>query len=171
MFMKTISRVLASLVLVATAGVASAQTAAKDFYVEGGLLGLNSKNDSNGYSATPKLARFVVGKEINQNLAVEGMVGLNLSKDNGSSGDTVGAFLKPKMEVSKDVEVFARIGAARTKLKADDGSSATISKGAYGLGAQVQFTKDVYGQVDYMHYGKKDGVTASGFNFSIGTRF
>ena len=35
--MKTISRVLASLVLVATAGVASAQSAAKDFYVEGGL--------------------------------------------------------------------------------------------------------------------------------------
>lgn len=169
--MKTINRVLASLVLVAAAGATSAQTTAKEFYVEGGLLGLKAKNDNNGYSATPKLVRVVAGKEINQNLAVEGMAGLNLSKDDGSSGSTVGAFLKPKMEVSKDIEVFARVGAARTKLKGDDGSSATISKAAYGVGAQVQFTKDVYGQVDYMNYGKKDSVTANGFTFSVGTRF
>lgn len=57
--MKTISRVLVSLVLVATAGIASAQTAAKDFYVEGSLLGLKFKDSSS--SSTPKLARFIVG--------------------------------------------------------------------------------------------------------------
>jgi hypothetical protein len=36
---------------------------------------------------------------------------------------------------------------------------------------QAQFTKDVYGQVDYMNYDKQDGVTGKGFTFSVGTRF
>lgn len=169
--MKTINRVLASLILVATAGMASAQTAAKDFYVEGGLLGLEVKNNNINYSATPMLARFLVGKEINQNLAVEGMTGFTVSKDDNLSGTTFGAYFKPKMEVSKDVEMFARIGVARTKLK-DDSASETVTKVAYGFGAQVQFTKDVYGQVDYMHYGKyEEGATARGLTFSVGTRF
>jgi hypothetical protein len=169
MFMKTISRVLVSLVLVATAGIASAQTAAKDFYVEGGLLGLKFKDSSS--SSTPKLARFIVGKDINTNLAVEAMGAFTVSKDADLSATSFGAFLKPKMEVSKDVEVFARIGATHTASKSNSGSYST-TKAAYGFGVQMQLNKDVYGQVDYMHYAKDDvGTNARGFTVSVGTRF
>ncbi len=167
--MKTINRVLASLILVATAGMASAQTAAKDFYVEGGLLGLKFADSTS--SNTPMLARLVVGKEINQNLAVEGLAGVTLRKDEDLSATTVGAFLKPKMEVSKDVELFARVGVTHTGTKYNSGSYST-TKAAYGFGAQMQLSKDVYGQVDYMHYAKDGlGTNARRFTVSVGTRF
>jgi opacity protein-like surface antigen len=169
MFMKTISRVLASLVLVATASMANAQTAAKDFYVEGGLLGLKFADSKS--STTPLLARLTVGKEINRNLAVEGMAGFTLSKDEDLSATTTGAFLKPKFEISKDVEAFARVGVAHVATKYKTGSYST-TKAAYGFGVQMQLNKNVYGQVDYMHYGKDDaGSNARGFTVSIGTRF
>ncbi len=40
-----------------------------------------------------------------------------------------------------------------------------------GIEVQTQFTKDVYGQIDYMNLGKKEGVSAKGITLSIGTRF
>ena len=67
--MKTISRLLASLVLVATSGVASAQAAAKDFYVEAGLVPMKISED--GVAVTPVVARLTFGKNINSNLAIE----------------------------------------------------------------------------------------------------
>ena len=42
---------------------------------------------------------------------------------------------------------------------------------AYGLGIQTNFTKTVYGQVDYMQSYDKDGVSAKGYTLSLGTRF
>ena len=169
--MKTISRVLASLILVATAGVASAQTAAAQpkFYGEVGYLPLNIKF-SDGSKVTPNLVRGVVGTEINDNLAAEGSLGLTLSKDDGVSATTVGAFLKPKYAITKDAEVFARIGVTRTSLGGE--GTGSMTKAAYGFGAQMEINKDVYGQVDYMHYGKDAaGSTVRGFTVSIGTRF
>ena len=75
-----------------------------------------------------------------------------------------------KMEVTKDVEAFARIGALHTKYE-DESGSISKTKVSYGVGLQAQFTKDVYGQVDYMSYYKQDGMTAKGFTVSVGTRF
>jgi hypothetical protein len=168
--MKTISRVLASLVLVAAASVAGAQTAAAPkFYGEVRYLPLNIKF-SDGSKVTPKLARVVVGTEINDNLAAEGSLGLTLSKAEGVSATMAGVFLKPKYAIDKDAEVFARVGVARTSLGGE--GSGSMTKAAYGIGAQMAISKDVYGQVDYMHYGKDvAGSTASGFTISVGTRF
>ncbi len=81
-----------------------------------------------------------------------------------------GVSLKPKMEIAKDVEAFARIGATHSKYE-DDESSVSKTKLTYGIGMQAQFTKDVYGQVDYMNYYKQDGLSAKGFTVSVGTRF
>ena len=165
--MKTISRVLASLVLVATAGIASAQTAAKDFYVEGGLLGLKFKDSTD--SATPKLARFIVGKDISSNLAVEAMGAFTVEKADGLSANELGVFAKPKMLISKDTNAFIRVGAARTG--AGGSGSGHITRAAYGFGVETQLTKDVYGQVDYMHYAKDGDLNVRGFTVSVGTRF
>jgi hypothetical protein len=167
MFMKTISRVLVSLVLVATAGIASAQTAAKDFYVEGGLLGLKFKDSSS--SSTPKLARFIVGKDINTNLAVEAMGAFTVEKADGLSANELGVFAKPKMLVAKDTNAFIRVGAARTG--AGGSGSGHITRAAYGFGVETQLTKDVYGQIDYMHYAKSGDLNVRGFTVSVGTRF
>jgi len=165
--MKTLICVLASLVLVATASVASAQTAAKDFYAEGGLLGLKFKDSTE--SVTPKLARFIVGKDMNANLAVEAMGAFTVDKANGLSANEVGVFAKPKMLVAKDTNAFIRVGAARTGTGGTgDGH---ITRAAYGFGVETQLNKDLYGQVDYMHYGKSGDVNMRGFTLAVGTRF
>jgi hypothetical protein len=167
MFMKTISCVLASLVLVATAGVASAQTAAKDFYVEGGLLGLKFKDSTD--SSTPKLARFIVGKDINANLAVEAMGAFTLEKADGLSANELGVFAKPKMLIAKDTNAFIRVGAARTGTGGT--GNGHVTRAAYGFGVETQLTKDIYGQVDYMQYAKDGDLNVRGFTVSVGTRF
>ena len=124
------------------------------------------------------MARLTVGKELAKNLAVEGTFAFTASKDSDAVGGVTytgkesfyGAYLKPKMEVAKDVEAFARIGALHTKYE-DEAGSLSKTKVSYGVGVQAQFTKDVYGQVDYMSYYKQDGMTAKGFTLSVGTRF
>ncbi|BDU52066.1 outer membrane beta-barrel protein [Limnohabitans sp. INBF002] len=169
--MKTISRLLASLVLVATAGVASAQGKAPahtDYYAEAGLLGLRLKGDQG--SDTPKLGRFIVGKEINRTLSVEGMAALTLKKADGTSADVLGVFVKPKMALAKDVDGFIRVGAATTSANGN-GEQGLMTRMAYGFGVETQLTKDIYGQVDYMQYAKSGSESVRGFTLSVGTRF
>lgn len=177
--MKNSKHVLVALLAVLTTGAVSAQSMSNQaYYGEVGYTALNIKNDSNGFDITPKLARLIVGKEINKGLAVEGTYAFTASNDSATVNRTkytgkaslFGAYLKPKFEIAQDVEVFARVGALHTKYE-DEGSSFSKTKLSYGIGVQTQFTKDVYGQVDYMYYGKQDSVTAKGFTISVGTRF
>ena len=179
--MKTISRVLVSLVLVATAGMASAQTSAKDFYVEGGLVPM--KVSDSDVSITPIAARFTLGANINANLAVEGVyVGTaskdsvkvdNINVDVAVSG--YGVYLKPKMELAKGTEVFGRIGYTSAKLTASAGNVSvdgnTVHSLSYGAGVQTEINTDWYAQADYMVFSKKDGATAKGLGLSVGYRF
>lgn len=155
------------------------------WYGEVGYLGMKFTGDTS-LSPKPKMARFVVGKDINPNLSVEGMVGLTVSKDSWSdsgesgkiSGTTYGVFVKPKYEFAPGFQVFARVGVAYIKWKDDYTSGSTsgsesdsATKFAYGLGIQADLTKDVYTQLDYMKYGSKDVWTAKGFAVSLGMRF
>jgi len=179
--MKTISRVLASLVLVATAGVVSAQTVAKDFYVEGGFVPMKVTGDA--VDVTPVAARMTLGKNINVNLAVEGVYAFTASKDSVQVQNTnveiaiagYGVYLKPKFAVANDTEVFGRIGYTSAKLTASAGnvsvSGDTVNSLSYGAGLQTEITKDWYAQADYMVFSKKDGGTVKGFGVSAGYRF
>jgi Outer membrane protein beta-barrel domain len=177
--MKNSKHALIALLAVLAASTVSAQSMSNQgYYGEVGYTALNMKNDNNGFSIRPKLARLTVGKELDKNLAVEGTYAFTASKDSSVVGGVTytgkesfyGAYLKPKMEVAKDVEAFARIGALHTKYE-DESGSLSKTKVSYGVGVQAQFTKDVYGQVDYMSYYKQDGITAKGFTVSVGTRF
>jgi len=177
--MKNSKNALVALLAVLATGAVSAQSMSnQDYYGEVGYTALNIKNDSNGFDITPKLARLIVGKEINKGLAVEGTYAFTASNDSAAvngmkytgKASLFGAYLKPKFEIAQDVEVFARVGALHTKYE-DEGSSLSKTKLSYGMGVQTQFTNYVYGQVDYMNYGKQDSVTVKGFTVSVGTRF
>jgi hypothetical protein len=179
MKMKNSKNALVALLAVLATGAVSAQSMSNQgYYGEVGYTPLNIKNDSNGFDITPKLARLIVGKEINKGLTLEGTYAFTASKDSAVVSGTkytgkaslFGAYLKPKFEIVQDVEVFARVGALHAKYE-DEGSNFSKTKLSYGIGMQTQFTKDIYGQVDYMHYGKQDSVTARGFTVSVGTRF
>ncbi len=161
------------------AGSACAQTMSnQDFYGELGYTSLNIKNDKNGFDVTPKLMRLTVGKEINKALSVEGAYAYTASKDSDTVGGTkytakasmYGVYLKPKFEIANGIEAFARVGVIHSKYE-DEVSEVSKTKPSYGLGLQAQFTKDIYGQVDYMNYYKNDGLTAKGFTVSVGARF
>jgi hypothetical protein len=180
--MKNSRHALVALFAVLAASTASAQSMNKNsgYYGEVGYSVI--KFDDGDTSTAPKLVRFVVGTSINANLDVEGTVALTGSKgdvkdttENGKlSAKHIGFFAKPKMEIAKDTEVFGRIGISYTSWKSNNSvseSSDSFTKLAYGIGIQTQFTKDVYGQVDYMDLGKKDGVSAKGFTISVGIRF
>lgn len=178
--MKNSKQALVALLAVLAVGSASAQSMKKEsgYYGEVGYTALNIKNDNNGFDVTPKLVRLSVGKDLDRNLSVEGIYAFTASKDSAVLGGTkytvkgtmFGAYLKPKIEIAKDVEAFARIGAVHSKYE-DEASSVSKTKLSYGIGVQAQLTKDVYGQVDYMSYYKADGLSAKGFTLSIGTRF
>lgn len=179
--MKTINRVLTSLVLVASAGVVGAQSASKDFYVEGGLVPMKISGDA--LSVTPTVGRVILGKNINTNLAIEGAYAFTASKDSikvdninlDISVSGYGVYLKPKMEVAKDTEVFARLGYTSSKFTASSGNVSvtgdTVNSVSYGAGVQTVLNKDWYAQADYMVFSKKDGVTAKGLGVSVGYRF
>jgi hypothetical protein len=176
--MKNSKQALVALLAVLAVGSASAQAMKKEsgYYGDVGYTPL-SFGDSD-ITFNPKLARFIVGKDIHENLSIEGMYATTISKDSQQGVDSsvsgYGIYLKPKMEVSKDTEIFARLGWVKTEFKQSaSGVSASSSDSdvSYGFGAQTKFTKDIYGQVDYMNYYQKDGATAKGFTLSIGTRF
>jgi opacity protein-like surface antigen len=183
--MKTISRVLGSLVLIAVAGVANAQITAKDIYAEAAVVPLKISGGAN--SIKPLGARLTVGMNINTNLAVEGNYLLTASKDSyrvvernvdvdvdvGVSG--YGVYLKPKIEVANGTEIFGRVGYTSSKAKASVSNVSvtgdTVNSFSYGAGVQTEITKDWYAQADYMLYSKKDGVSVKGFGLSVGYRF
>ena len=176
--MKNSKHALVTLLAVLAAGTASAQSMSKDsgYYGEIGYTPISISGG--GLTFKPKLARFTVGKDINENLSVEGMYSATVSKDSYQgvdiSASEYGIFLKPKMEIAKDTEVFARIGWVKSDIKgtwAGGSASSSGSDASYGLGVQTKFTKDVYGQVDYVNYYDKNGTTSKGFTFSVGTRF
>jgi len=180
--MKNFKRTLATLLAALAAASVSANPMGKDsgYYGELGYSAI--KFDDGTTNATPKLLRLVVGTNINPNLDAEAAVALTASKgdfDNSSAGGKLsakhfGLYAKPKIEIAKDTELFGRIGVSHTTWTNSDSTgenSESFTKLAYGIGVQTQFTKDVYGQVDYMNLGKKDGVSAKGLTFSVGTRF
>lgn len=161
-----------------TAGAASAQSMMHDagYYAEVGYTPLSI--DDGGVTLKPDLARFVVGKDLNKNLSIEGMYTTTVSKDSyrgvNYSSSGYGVYLKPKMEIAKDTEVFARVGYVRSEFKASGAGVSSANSGSdvsYGLGVQTKLTKDVYGQLDYMNYYDKDGGTSKGFTLAVGTRF
>lgn len=193
--MKKFPQTWAAVLIVIAAGTANAQslnnsTMAKDsgWYGEVGYLGLKNTDDT-GSAVKPKLLRLTVGKDINQNLSVEAMAGLTASKASvavsqsttGKVSNTFyGLYLKPRYEITSDVTLFGRAGAAHTTLKEDysDGTpsaSLASTKFSYGLGVEVKFTDAIYGSFDYMQYGKYSDNTGSvkynGFAASIGYRF
>lgn len=176
--MKKINHALFTLFTVLAAGVASAQSINNDssYYGEIGFTPISIKGD--GVTFKPKLARFTIGKDIHENLSVEGMYGVTFSKDNYQgvevSANAYGVFLKPKVEFAKDTELFARLGWVHSEIKATGNGGADSSSGSdasYGLGIQTKFTKDFYGQFDYMNYYNKNGITSKGLTVSVGSRF
>lgn len=174
---------LALILALSACGIAQAQTAAPSpFYGEIGYTALDAEVFDVDFDIGA--VRGIVGYEVHPNLAVEAMLGLGAGSDSVTGGgETVklklehsyGVYLKPKVRVAEGLELFGRVGYARTKLKAQavgHGSETDSDNDvSYGLGMSYQFTKSIYGSVDYMHYYHQDDVKLEGFSLAVGYRF
>lgn len=163
-------------------------TAHAQFYGELGYTSVTVKDSlaDQSLKASPNVLRAIVGYEVNPNVSVELMTGLNLGsaslKLNGqelanSSAKVdrmLGVYLKPKMELVPGLEAFGRLGFMDASLKTTSGTSSRTNSTngfSYGAGLSYALSKTMSVNLDYMHYGKKDASTAKGFTAGIGFKF
>lgn len=170
---RTIALITFSLLTITGAQAQSLHAADYSYYSEIGYSPVDVSGT--GGNATPHAVRLLFGNVINKNLGLEAMYSTTVSKDSRQGYDAsysgFGIFLKPKMAVTENTEVFARVGVLRADITASSNGSHTGSDFAYGLGVQTNITQSVYGQLDYMHSYDRDSVAAKGYTLSLGMRF
>lgn len=179
--MKKMIRFMGAAAILATAAAAQAQV-----YVEGAIAPLTLKgSESPVLKAKPAVLTGFVGYEIHPNVAVEGFLGLGASNasvtlDGAATAvkakisNSYGIFVKPKVMINNEVELFGRLGYARSKVKLSaDGESASESDGsfAYGVGGNYYLNKQTYLTASYMSFYSKDGLKATGLNLGVGYKF
>jgi len=167
------------------AGAVQAQTSpqgdAGAFYGEIGYTGLTYKAPE--VKTHPGGVRLIGGYEFHPNMAVEfiGLLGAKEGEIPVDGGilkvkiDNIwGVFLKPKVAVTPEVELFGRLGYARTKTKfSGDGETGSESGNsvAYGVGASYAINKRVSLSFDYMSYYNRDNIRIQGPTLGVGIKF
>jgi hypothetical protein len=178
--MKKMIRFLGATVVIAAAATAQAQV-----YVEGSVTGLTAKESSLGFKSKPSAFSGLVGYNVHPNVDVEGFLALGAGESdmtfNGvNSGSKLkvkssfGVFVKPKVMVSNEMEVFARVGYLENKFKTSGQNLDTrITDGsvAFGVGANYYFDKRTYVTGSYMNYNNKDGFKVNGLSIGVGYKF
>lgn len=182
--MKKFIRVLSVSAVLATAVAAQAQV-----YVEGSVTALTAKETSQGVETKSKPSNFsgLLGYNVHPNVDVEGYWGLGAGKsditENGkNTGDefkvksSFGVFVKPKVMLSNELELFGRLGYLENKFSANTKNSKntdTSTQGslAVGVGANYYFDKRTYVSGSYMSYHNKDGLKVNGLSVGVGYKF
>jgi hypothetical protein len=181
--MKKMIRFLSVTAVLATAAAA----AQAQVYVEGAVTGLTAKESANGIKTESKPSTFsgLVGYNVHPNVDVEGYLGLGAGKsditENGyATGreakvkSSFGVFVKPKVMVSPELEVFGRLGFLENKsTDSYKNSTTTSTQGsfAFGVGANYYFDKRTYVTGSYMNYHNKDGLKVNGMSIGMGYKF
>lgn len=130
--------------------------------------------------------RGLIGYEFHPNLGLEGMLAFGLSDGDVSLNgrkvpgvnfkieSILGVYVKPKLKLSDDFEVFARIGYAdlRGKTTAPGYSeSSKDSSASYGVGLSYAIDKTYSVNADYMSYVNKNGTKSDGWTLGVGFKF
>lgn len=159
-------------VLTITGAQAQSSYKGNGYFGEIGYSQVKVSGDSGG---KPDAVRLLIGNELNKNLDVEAMYTGTVSKDSQTGYDasvkSFGILLKPKLALTENTDVFARIGLVRADITASASGSHTGTDMAYGVGIQTNFSKSVYGQIDYLNQYDRGGISAKGYTLSLGTRF
>jgi hypothetical protein len=160
--------------------IVHAQLISKNYYSDVGFIPMKVSQD--GVNASPLALRYVFGKKLDKHLAVEGAYVMTVSRDESSvqgvNADTgissYGLYLKSTLTHIKKIQVFARVGYAKTKLTSSVASyqlDHEVEGISYGFGMQNFFNQNWYIQSGYTVLPKKDGVSAKGFGLSVGYLF
>ncbi|MEY4978517.1 MAG: hypothetical protein RLZZ352_787 [Pseudomonadota bacterium] len=131
-------------------------------------------------STDPAVLRGIVGYEINPNMAVEGMLGLNIKdgKEDFGTGiegkakvdHLIGVYAKPKLKVNDALELYGRVGFVSYKVKASAFGFSESDSGSdlsFGVGASYNLTPNLSLNVDFMDFGDLEGGVAFGLKFKF----
>lgn len=174
--------VAALLTVAGTSAMAQAQANKESgFYAEFGLAQAYYKEPAANFNNT--LGVLKAGYSINKYVAAEVMAAGALNSANFNIGSTnvnakvssaYGAYGKFSLPIEDKFSLFVRLGVTSATVDASSRYGSAWSSGSdfsYGAGAQFNFTKDVYGQVDYMSYYNKNNITVQAPSISIGYKF
>ena len=167
------------------AGAVQAQTSpqgdSSGFYGEIGYTGLTYKEPE--VKTHPGEVRLIGGYEFHPNMAVE-FIGLLSAKEGEIPVDggilkvkidnIWGVFLKPKVAVTPEVELFGRLGYARSQRSVSVDALSLSESGnsvAYGVGAAYAINKRVSLNFDYMSYYNRDDIRIQGPTLGVGIKF
>ncbi len=125
----------------------------------------------------------MIGTEINPNVNLEAMLGVGITDgtttiSNVSVNSQVdrfwGLYVRPKVMVSPEVELFGRVGYASSKITVSIPGFALSDSGnsvSYGAGVSFKAAQNTSIVADYMSYYSKDGVKATGLSLGLGFKF
>lgn len=175
--MKLIARTAAIATLAVGAASAHAQ-----LYGELNYVDIHDKFTSSGTEYKPHVGALsaTVGYGLHQNLALEGMLAFGVKDDTVAGVNTevqhsYGIFLKPRVMLSPEFELFGRIGYMEHKTKGNMGGLGSVTQRsndwAYGLGANYYFNKTTYGTLSYLRLYDKDGEQTNGVMLGVGMKF
>ena len=176
---------VAAILAVATTSSFAQANKESGFYAELGLAQAYYKEPTANFNNSMGVLK--AGYNINKYVAAEVMAAGNLNTATFYSGATrieakvssaYGGYGKFSLPVNEDFSLFVRLGvtSATVSATATNGSryASAWSSGSdfsYGAGAQFNFTKDIYGQVDYMSYYNKNNITVTAPSISVGYKF
>ena len=181
--MKKLIRFLSVTTVLSAAVAAQAQV-----YVEGSVTGLTAKDSSISglsYKSKPSTFSGLVGYNVHPNVDVEGYLALGAGESNETLNgvsygsklkvkSSFGVFVKPKVMVSNELELFARVGYLENKFNTISQNATyktTNGSFAYGVGANYYFDKRTYVTGSYMNYNNKDGFKVNGLSVGVGYKF
>ena len=180
--MKKISTLALMSLLGSFFAVAQAQTTRETgFYTELGAAQAYYRESAGNFNNT--MGVFKAGYDINKYVAAEVMAAGNLNSANFYVGSTYvnakissayGGYGKFQLPVNEQFSFFVRLGVTSSTATYSTRWGSGWASGtdfSYGGGAQFNFTKNVYGQVDYMSYYNKNNVTAVAPSISVGYKF
>jgi hypothetical protein len=148
--------------------------------------GVNTIKDETGTigSYDNSSIAITLGKEISNNIAVEGVLGSGVGDDSNTvqgrrvtvkTKEFFGLYLRPFVKLNDQFELFGRAGYFRTKIHAAIQGGATVSDSdgdvSYGLGAALSLSKTSAIVLDFTHYYDKDDTQVRGFGISYRHRF
>ncbi|WCN14360.1 outer membrane beta-barrel protein [Marinomonas mediterranea] len=147
---------ICGLVFALSLGASAVQ--ANDFYtgIQYSKLTSELSNSLGGATANPTAINLVVGKELSENFSVEAFIGKGISDDVPGSADfsveldnLVGATVLGTYPVSRELDVYGKVGYAQIDYSDTDGDKADGSGIVYGIGAKYKVTQDVCLNVEF----------------------
>ncbi|MBU1667429.1 porin family protein [bacterium] len=116
-----------------------------------------------------------VGYNVSNYLALETRAGVGLKKDTVSQGESqwqslFGVYVKPKINLNKNMELFGLIGYGAVKQKINS-STIHANGSSYGAGASYHLNQDWSMAVDAVRYASEDDYDVDAYALGLEYRF